>query len=104
MGHPVLRAVARPVERGQIGSAIVQRLIDDMVETMIEYHGVGLAAPQVHEGLRVFVAMLDTDDEDAEADRLRSSTPRSAGGGMWWKTGRAAPVFPTSEAACRAAK
>jgi peptide deformylase len=30
-----------------------------MIDTMYEYSGVGLAAPQVHEGLRVFVAMLD---------------------------------------------
>ena len=30
-----------------------------MMETMIEYHGVGLAAPQVHEGLRLFVACID---------------------------------------------
>jgi peptide deformylase len=37
-----------------------------MIETMHEYNGVGLAAPQVHEGLRVFVAMLDGGD-DAEA-------------------------------------
>jgi len=39
----------------------MQKLIDDMIDTMHEYHGVGLAAPQVHEGLRLFVAMLDED-------------------------------------------
>jgi peptide deformylase len=33
-----------------------------MIDTMHEYTGVGLAAPQVHESLRVFVAMLDADD------------------------------------------
>jgi peptide deformylase len=33
-----------------------------MIETMIEYRGVGLAAPQVHEGLRLFVAALDADN------------------------------------------
>jgi peptide deformylase len=34
---------------------------------MVEYHGVGLAAPQVHESVRVFVALLGTgDDEDAQ--------------------------------------
>ena len=32
-----------------------------MIETMHEYHGVGLAAPQVHEGVRMFVALLDED-------------------------------------------
>jgi peptide deformylase len=66
MGHPVLRAKARPLERSEITSGAVQKLIDDMLDTMAEYHGVGLAAPQVHEGLRIFVASLDADDN---ADR-----------------------------------
>ena len=65
MGHPALRVKARPLERPDIKSAPVQRLIDDMIETMVEYHGVGLAAPQVHEGLRLFVASLDTHEEGA---------------------------------------
>ncbi|MCC7416535.1 MAG: peptide deformylase [Acidobacteria bacterium] len=59
MGHPVLRAKARALDRAEIGSPRVQQLIDDMIETMFEYRGVGLAAPQVHEGLRLFVASLD---------------------------------------------
>jgi peptide deformylase len=75
MGHPVLRAVAHPVERAEIRSAPVQKLIDDMIDTMIEYHGVGLAAPQVHEGLRVFVAMLDTSEEGAEAKPIAIINP-----------------------------
>lgn len=66
MGHPVLREAARPVERAEIRDPRFQKFVDDMIETMHEYNGVGLAAPQVHEGLRVFVAMLDT-GEDAEA-------------------------------------
>jgi peptide deformylase len=63
MGHPVLRAGARALERQEIKEARVQTLIDDMIETMLEYRGVGLAAPQVHEGLRLFVALLEEDDE-----------------------------------------
>lgn len=59
MGHPVLRAPARPLEQSEIGSPDVQRLIDDMFDTMREYEGIGLAAPQVHEGLRLFVAGVD---------------------------------------------
>jgi len=59
MGHPVLRAKARSIDRADIKSAAVQKLIDDMIETMQEYHGVGLAGPQVHEGVRLFVATLD---------------------------------------------
>jgi peptide deformylase len=59
MGHPVLRTKARSLDRTEIRSAAIQKLIDDMFETMQEYHGVGLAGPQIHESLRVFVASLD---------------------------------------------
>jgi len=64
LGHPVLRAKARPLEKADLKSAVVQHLIDDMIDTMVEYHGVGLAAPQVHEGVRIFVASLDVDEKD----------------------------------------
>jgi len=68
MGHPVLRERARPLDKTDFKSAVVQKLIDDMIDTMHEYHGVGLAGPQVHEGLRVFVALLDEDpDSKTEA-------------------------------------
>jgi len=64
MGHPVLRAKGRALERSELKSVAVQKLIDDMIETMLEYRGVGLAAPQVHEGFRLFVALLDSDDSE----------------------------------------
>jgi peptide deformylase len=48
LGHPVLRQPARPVPPEQIQSPEIQRFIDDMVETMREYDGAGLAANQVH--------------------------------------------------------
>jgi len=67
MGHPVLREKARPVEKSELKSAVLQKLIDDMIDTMTEYHGVGLAAPQVHEGVRVFIAALD-DGEDGDGE------------------------------------
>jgi peptide deformylase len=66
MGHPVLRQKARQLERSEIKDPRFQKFIDDMIDTMHEYSGVGLAGPQVHEGLRIFVAMLDSGD-DAEA-------------------------------------
>jgi peptide deformylase len=69
MGHPVLRTRAQPIEKSQLRAPLLQKLIDDMIETMHEYHGIGLAAPQVHEGLRLFVGVLD-EDEDAEAVAL----------------------------------
>ena len=61
MGHPVLRERARVVSKSELRDPLMQKLIDDMIDTMHEYHGVGLAAPQVHEGLRLFVALLDDD-------------------------------------------
>jgi peptide deformylase len=63
MGHPVLRERTRPLEKSDIKSAAIQKLIDDMIDTMHEYHGVGLAAPQVHEDVRLFVALLDEDPD-----------------------------------------
>ena len=65
MGHPVLRAKARTLSAAEIRSAEVQRLIDDMFDTMREYQGVGLAAPQVHVGVRLFVAGFPPGAEDA---------------------------------------
>jgi peptide deformylase len=64
MGHPVLRERARPLEKGELCHPLLQKLIDDMIDTMHEYHGVGLAAPQIHEGVRLFVAMFDDEDGD----------------------------------------
>ncbi|NLI26696.1 MAG: peptide deformylase [Acetobacter sp.] len=53
MGHPVLLQKAVPVE--DIHAPEVQRLIDDMVETMDDIKGAGLAAPQVYRSLRLFL-------------------------------------------------
>ena len=70
MGHPVLRRKARALDRGEIKSPACQQFIDDMIETMVEYHGVGLAAPQVHESLRLFVAVLEHGDDDEPGDPM----------------------------------
>jgi peptide deformylase len=75
MGHPVLRARARPIDPAEIRSTAVQKLIDDMFETMREYQGIGLAAPQVHESVRLFVAGFapapdDDEDDDDEQGRV----------------------------------
>lgn len=74
MGHPVLRTKARPLEAAEIRSPAVQQLIDDMFETMAEYQGVGLAAPQIHASVRLFVAGIparkgNDDDKDDEHDQ-----------------------------------
>lgn len=59
MGHPVLRQVAKPVPEKAINSPEIQQLVTDMIETMDEYNGRGLAAPQVHVGLQVVVMIWD---------------------------------------------
>jgi peptide deformylase len=64
LGHPVLRARARAIDRGELKTPVIQKLIDDMIETMLEYHGVGLAAPQVHESVRIFVATIGANGEE----------------------------------------
>src|SRR5262249_1171641 len=53
MGHPVLRRPAEPVV--DPGAPEIRRLVTDMIETMVDAHGAGLAAPQVHVPLRVVV-------------------------------------------------
>ena len=55
LGHPVLRMESKRVSKGKLASAPIQKLIDDMLETMVEYYGVGLAAPQIHESLSIAV-------------------------------------------------
>jgi len=55
LGHPVLRKVAEPLPRDEIASAACQKFIDDMIATMKEYDGVGLAADQVYESKQIAV-------------------------------------------------
>jgi peptide deformylase len=64
MGHPVLRQVADEVDPTTVRSPAFQKLIDDMIETMVEYDGIGLAAPQVHESVRLFVAGVEGTGEN----------------------------------------
>ena len=75
LGHPVLRAKARPLDKAEIRGAVVQKLIEDMMETMHEYHGVGLAAPQIHESVRLFVAALDQRPASDAEDRPDEDDP-----------------------------
>ena len=64
MGHPVLRQKARALDPTEVRTAGFQKLIDDMIETMVEYEGIGLAAPQVHESVRLFVAGVEGSGDD----------------------------------------
>ena len=68
MGHPVLRQRAADIPLDQMQNPQMQRLIDDMIETMIDYEGIGLAAPQVFEPLRLIVlGNPDPDPQDEAA-------------------------------------
>jgi peptide deformylase len=55
LGHPVLRQAACSLSLAELRSSAVQNLIDDMIETMKEYDGVGLAGDQVHESKQIAV-------------------------------------------------
>lgn len=55
LGHPVLREKASDVEVKDIKAGKFKTLLEDMIETMHAYEGVGLAGPQIHLPLRVFV-------------------------------------------------
>jgi peptide deformylase len=59
LGHPVLRKITAPLSAREIQSTHFQNFIDDMIETMKEYDGVGLAADQVHESKQVAVLQVD---------------------------------------------
>ena len=49
MGHPVLRQPARELLPEELGSDPLHRLVVDMIDTLHDYGGIGLAAPQVAE-------------------------------------------------------
>jgi len=70
LGHPVLRKVAEPVPVKEIRSAETQRLIDDMVETMREYNGAGLAAPQVHTLVQICVIEVSANPRYPDAPNI----------------------------------
>jgi peptide deformylase len=55
LGRPVLRRVSDPVAREDLKAGRYGRLIDDLSDTMRDYHGVGIAAPQVDVPVRIFV-------------------------------------------------
>lgn len=70
LGHPVLRQLAEPVSPEAILSPRVQELIDDLIETMYEYDGAGLAAPQVHVSQQIVAFAVETNPRYPEAPEL----------------------------------
>jgi peptide deformylase len=62
MGNPVLRRVADPIPVDNICTPETRSLIQDMLETVHEYDGLGLAAPQVHRSVRLVLLALDAEE------------------------------------------
>jgi peptide deformylase len=76
MGHPVLAKKAEPVTNP--GTPEMRRLVSDMIETMIDANGAGLAAPQVHVPMRVVVFQAPESRSDpglSEAERFDHTAP-----------------------------
>jgi peptide deformylase len=70
LGHPVLTRPALPVDPAELRGPRIQRLIDDMIDTMRDEGGVGLAGPQVHESLRLFVMDPERGEDGGEGLRV----------------------------------
>lgn len=70
MGHPVLRQKCAPIDPKTITGPEVQGLIRNMFQTMAEYSGIGLAAPQVHEPVQLVIAGGDADEEGRQTYRV----------------------------------
>ena len=80
MGHPVLSRPASPV--ADPGAPEIARLIDDMVDTLVDANGAGLAAPQVHVPLRLVLFRVppgretaQEESDDGENDPAPESAP-----------------------------
>jgi peptide deformylase len=67
MGHPVLVQSAQPID--DPSAPTVRRLVADMAETMRDAEGIGLAAPQVHQSLRLILFMDAADRAEAKGRR-----------------------------------
>ena len=113
MGHPVLLRRCLPVE--DPGAPEIRRLVADMIETMEDAGGIGLAAPQVHVALRLFVFRVpesrlvaaakdaggtetDGGEGTGDADGAGRGAGAGAGGGAGARDGskvRAGVVGPT---------
>jgi peptide deformylase len=76
MGHPVLAKKAETVANP--AAPEIRRLVSDMIDTMVDANGAGLAAPQVHVPLRVVVFQAPderTEDDVAESERFDHIAP-----------------------------
>jgi peptide deformylase len=63
LGRPSLRRISDPVDQSDLKAGKYSQLIDDLTDTMRDYHGVGIAAPQVDVPVRLFVIEVNMDNE-----------------------------------------
>ena len=70
MGHPILRSASAPVDDAT--APWVRRLVEDMIETMEDAGGTGIAAPQVHEPYRIVVFRVP----DERVTEMLGASPR----------------------------
>jgi peptide deformylase len=63
LGRPGLRRISDPIAQSDLKAGRYNQLIDDLTDTMRDYHGVGIAAPQVDVPVRLFVIEVSSDNE-----------------------------------------
>ena len=68
MGHPTLLEVAKPVEI--FNTPELDSIIEDMIDTMKENDGAGLAAPQIGLGMQLVIFGFDSNERYPEADQV----------------------------------
>ena len=70
MGNPVLREIAEPVAAEDLADDEVQLLIEDMLDTVDDYQGIGLAAPQVHVSTRIIIVCPPGNGSEEDEEEL----------------------------------
>ena len=70
LGHPVLRQQAQPLSPEEIRAPETQQFIDDLIETMREYDGAGLAANQVHSLKQIAVIEVQANSRYPDAPEI----------------------------------
>ena len=68
LGHPTLLEVAKPVEK--FNTSELDSIIEDMIDTMRENDGAGLAAPQIGLGMQLVIFGFDSNERYPEADQV----------------------------------
>ena len=79
IGHPVLRQVAREVRREELATPATQAFIDDLVETMHDADGAGLAAIQVYEPIQICAIEVRNNPRYPYKPQIPLDDPRQPG-------------------------